>query len=155
MRHQRLQQILSIVAGLWVGGFITVGYLVTPSLFTTLGDRQVAGIVAGNLFRLEAYLSIALSLALMIVANFLVARGNYLFRRVRWILLAILACAIVAGLILIPWMSSLRDQANAEGISVMASSSASLFSSLHGVSSILYIIQSLFGIALLWRLSQK
>ena len=76
MRHQRLQQILSIVAGLWVGGFITVGYLVTPSLFTTLGDRQVAGIVAGNLFRLEAYLSIALSLALMIVANFLVARGN-------------------------------------------------------------------------------
>ena len=48
MQHQGLQRIFTIVAGLWVGGFVTVAYLVTPILFSTLGDRQVAGIVAGN-----------------------------------------------------------------------------------------------------------
>jgi len=47
------------------------------------------------------------------------------------------------------------DQANADSISVMASSSAALFSRLHGVSSSLFVIQSVLGIALLWRLTKK
>ena len=155
MQHLGLQRIFTIVAGLWVGGFVTVGYLVTPILFSTLGDRQVAGIVAGNIFRAEAYLSIALSFVLMLAANFLVSKGENAYRLIRWILLAMLACAIGAGLVLIPWMNSLRDQANAGSISVMASSSATLFSRLHGVSSSLFMIQSLLGITLLWRLNKK
>ncbi|MEI8077155.1 MAG: DUF4149 domain-containing protein [Betaproteobacteria bacterium] len=155
MQHQGLQRIFTIVAGLWVGGFVTVAYLVTPILFSTLGDRQVAGIVAGNIFRVEAYFSIALSLVLMVTANFLVSKGENAYRLIRWLLLAMLACAISAGLVLIPWMSSLRDQANADSISVMASSSAALFSRLHGVSSSLFVIQSVLGIALLWRLTKK
>ena len=155
MQHQGLQRIFTIVAGLWVGGFVTVAYLVTPILFSTLGDRQVAGIVAGNIFRVEAYFSIALSLVLMVTANFLVSKGENAYRLIRWLLLDMLACAISAGLVLIPWMSSLRDQANADSISVMASSSAALFSRLHGVSSSLFVIQSVLGIALLWRLTKK
>ena len=155
MQHQGLQRIFTIVAGLWVGGFVTVAYLVTPILFSTLGDRQVAGIVAGNIFRVEAYFSIALSLVLMVTANFLVSKGENAYRLIRWLLLVMLACAIGAGLVLIPWMSSLRDQANADSISVMASSSAALFSRLHGVSSSLFVIQSVLGIALLWRLTKK
>ncbi len=155
MQRLGLQRIFTVVAGLWVGGFMTVGYLVTPILFSALGDRQVAGIVAGNIFRAEAYLSIALSLTLMIAASFLVAKGAHSFRAIRWILLVILACAIGAGLVLIPWMSSLRDQANFVGISVMASSSAGLFSRLHGISSGLFMIQSLLGIALLWKVAKS
>ena len=111
--------------------------------------------VAGNIFRAEAYLSIALSFVLMLAANFLVSKGENAYRLIRWILLAMLACAIGAGLVLIPWMNSLRDQANADSISVMASSSATLFSRLHGVSSSLFMIQSLLGITLLWRLNKK
>ncbi len=155
MQSLGLQRILTVLAGLWVGGLITVGYIVTPMLFTTLGDRQVAGLVAGNIFRAEAYLSIAISLILMIAANFLISKGENAYRVIRWILLAMLACAIGAGLVLVPWMSSLRDQANASNISVMASSSATLFSRLHGISSILFVMQSLLGIALLWRLAKK
>ena len=155
MQDHGLQRIFTVIAGLWVGGFITVGFLVTPILFATLGDRQVAGIVAGNIFRAEAYLSIALSLALMIAANFFISKGDNAYRFMRWILLAMLACAIGAGLVLIPWMNSLRDQANADSISVMASSSAVLFSRLHSVSSVLFVIQSVLGIALLWRLTKK
>lgn len=155
MQYLGLQRILTVVAALWVGGFVAVAYVVTPILFSALGDRQVAGIVAGNIFRVEAYLSIAVSLTLMASSSFLVSKGINAFRQIRWVLLAMLACAIGAGLVLIPWMSSLRDQANAAGISIMASSSAALFSRLHGVSSSLFIIQSLLGIALLWKISKK
>lgn len=155
MQYHGLQRVFTVVAGLWVGGFVTVGYLVIPILFSVLGDRQVAGIVAGNIFQAEAYLSIAISLMLMIGANFLTSKNTNVYRPIRWILLAMLACAIGAGLILIPWMSSLRDQANADGISVMASSSAALFSSLHSVSSGLFLLQGVLGIALLWRLTKS
>ena len=155
MQDHGLQRIFTVIAGLWVGGFITVGCLVTPILFATLGDRQVAGIVAGNIFRAEANLSIVLSLVLMIATNFFISNGDNAYRFMRWILLAMLACAIGAGLVLIPWMNSLRDQANADSISVMASSSAVLFSRLHGVSSVLFVIQSVLGITLLWRLTKK
>ena len=91
----------------------------------------------------------------MIAVNFLVSKGINVYRPIRWLLLGMLSCAIGAGFVLIPWMSSLRDQANADSISVMASSSAALFSRLHGVSSSLFIIQSVLGIVLLWRLTKK
>ena len=52
MQYPGLQRIFTIVAALWIGGFVTVGYMVTPILFSTLGDRQVAGIVAGNILSL-------------------------------------------------------------------------------------------------------
>lgn len=154
MQYMGLQRLCTMLASLWVGGFITVGYLVTPILFSALGDRQVAGMVAGNLFRLEAYLSIALSVVLMLASNFLVFKGFNHFRAVRWILLGMLACALGAGFILMPWMSSLRDQALIEGLSVMASSSATLFSRLHGISSGVFIVQSILGVVLLWRLTK-
>ena len=37
---------------LWVGGMWAIGYLVAPVLFSSLGDRQLAGMVAGKLFAL-------------------------------------------------------------------------------------------------------
>ena len=154
MQYMGLQRLCTVLAGLWVGGFITIGYLVTPILFSALGDRQVAGMIAGNLFRLEAYLSVVLSVVLMLASNFLAFKGFDHFRVVRWILLGMLACAVGAGFILMPWMSSLRDQALIEGLSVMASSSAPLFSRLHGISSGVFIAQSILGIALAWRLTK-
>lgn len=153
--HLTSQRIFNLMAGLWVGGFITVGFIVAPVLFSALGDRQVAGMVAGSLFKIEANLSAGLAIALMVLANYLVRSGLNQFRIIRWILLGMLACAIGAAFILIPWMSSLKDQAMLVGMSVMESSWATLFTRLHQVSSGLYTIQSLLGIFLVWRLTQK
>ncbi len=150
-----LQRIFNLIAGLWVGSFITVGFIVTPILFSALGDRQVAGMVAGNLFKIEAHLSVGLSIALMVLANYLVHSGLNQFRRTRWILLGMLACAIAATFILIPWMSSLKDQAMLDGMSVMESSWATLFSQLHQASSGLFLIQSFLGIFLVWRITKN
>ena len=150
-----LQRLFSLVTGLWVGGLIAVGFLVTPILFSALGDRQVAGMVAGHLFRVEANLSVFLSVVLMILANVLVRQGNDQFRIARWTLLGMLACAISAAFILIPWMESVKDQALYVGMSVMESSFAELFTRLHNISSIVFSIQSLLGLFLAWNLTKK
>ena len=153
--HFTSQRLFSLMAGLWVGSFITIGFLVAPILFSALGDRQVAGMIAASLFKIEANISVGLSVVLMILANYLVRAGLNQFRIVRWILLGMLACAISAAFILIPWMSSLKEQAMLSGLFVMESSWAGLFTRLHQVSSGLYAIQSLLGIFLVWHLSKK
>jgi hypothetical protein len=148
------QRLFILVAGLWVGSLLTVGYLVAPAIFSTMTDRQAAGMVAGSIFKLEAYLSLTVCICLMVLANLLVNRGLYQFRTIRWILLAMLICSIAAVFILIPWMNALRDDALVQGTPVMLSPSATLFGRLHGVSSILFLLQSALGIFLVWRLSK-
>ena len=149
------QRIFILIAGLWVGSLLAVGYLVAPAIFSTMTDRQAAGMVAGSIFRLEAYLSLTVCIGLMVLANLLVNRGLNQFRLIRWLLLVMLLCSIAAAFVFIPWMNSLRDNALAQGMPVMLSPSATLFGRLHGASSILFMLQSVVGIALVWRLSKK
>jgi hypothetical protein len=155
MSNARTQRVFSVISGLWVGGFIAVGFLVVPLLFSSLGDRQVAGFVAASLFKMTAYIGVAVSGLLMVMANHLVRRGDRRYRLIRWILFGMLACAIGAAFIIIPWMNSLRDQALSAGLSVRESTNAVLFARLHGVSSTLFMIQSALGLILLWRATKN
>ena len=155
MWQLRTQRAFSFISGLWVGSFITVGFLVVPILFSTLGDRQVAGMVAASLFKATAYLGVALSSLLMLMANHLVKRGSNSYRLTRWILLGMLACALGSAFVIIPWMNSLRDQALYLGLSVRESSNAVVFNRLHGASSTIFMIQSLLGLVLVWRATKN
>jgi hypothetical protein len=149
------QRSFSLISGLWVGSFIAIGFLVVPVLFSSLGDRQVAGMVAANLFKTTAYIGVALSVLLMVMANYLVRRGEDYYRITRWILLGMLVCSVCAAFIIIPWMNALRDQALYSGLSVRESTNAALFSRLHGVSSTLFMIQAALGLALVWRATKN
>lgn len=149
------QRIFILIAGLWVGSLLTVGYLVAPAIFSTMTDRQAAGMVAGSIFRLEAYLSMIVCIGLMVLANLLVNRSLHQFKIIRWLLLAMLFCSVAAAFVFIPWMNAIRDNALAQGMPVMLSPSAILFGRLHGASSILFTIQSVLGIFLVWRLTKR
>ena len=153
--HLGAQRLFILIAALWVGSLLTVGYLVAPAIFSTMTDRQAAGMVAGSIFRIEAYLSLIVCIGLMVLSNLLVNRGLHQFRLIRWILLAMLLCSVAAAFIFIPWMNALRDNALAQGMPVMVSPSATLFGRLHGVSSILFMLQSVLGIFLVWRLTKR
>ena len=153
-KHIGAQRLFILIAGIWVGSILAVGYLVAPVIFSTLTDRQVAGMVAGSVFKAEAYLSILICIALMVLANLLVTRGLNQYRLIRLLLLGMLVCSSAASFILIPWLDTLRDQALLEGMPVMLSPSADLFRTLHGVSSVLFLIQSALGIYLVWRLTK-
>ena len=41
--HLGAQRLFILIAALWVGSLLTVGYLVAPAIFSTMTDRQAAG----------------------------------------------------------------------------------------------------------------
>lgn len=133
-----------LIATLWAGSLWTVGYLVAPTLFVTLSDRVLAGTVAGSLFRAEAWLSIACALALLALLQWgakEVEPGRR--RRLCALALAMLSCTLVLQFGIAPSMAALRE-AVAPG-AVMASGAHTRFGMLHGVSSTIYLIQSVLA----------
>lgn len=128
---------------LWVGGLWAIGYMAAPVLFASLGDRQLAGMVAGKLFALIAWGGLGSAAYLLV---FLLLRwGSGFFRRsVFWLvlLMALLAAASLFGIQ--PLMAQLK--ADALPREVMESVLRDRFATWHGVSSILYMVQSLLGL---------
>jgi len=114
---RRIADILHGVAlTLWVGGLWSIGYLVAPALFHSLGsDRQLAGQLAGQLFDL-----------------------------IGWVLILLFAVVGLFGVQ--PLLAQLK--ADALPREVMASVLRDRFAAWHGVSSVLYLLQSLFGLLL-------
>ena len=128
---------------LWVGGMWAIGYLVAPVLFASLGDRQMAGMIAGKLFALIGWVGLVSAAYLAI---FLIARcGGQVFRSgVFWLvlLMALLVAASQFGIQ--PLMAQLKAAALPR--EVMESVMRDRFSAWHGISSILYLLQSLLGL---------
>jgi hypothetical protein len=135
----------ALSVALWVGGMWTLGYVVVPTLFKVLPDRQLAGMVAGQLFTLLAYIGIACALYLLIYQLQQSGRAvlqNNIFR----VTAAMLLFVLIGQFILQPILADLKVQAFP--LDVMNSTFASRFKTWHVISEILYLIQSLLGIAL-------
>ena len=152
--HITAQRLFLFVFALWAGAMISIGYIVAPTIFATLSDSQVAGMVAGSLFRIEGVISLVLGAALMVFANLLVKRGLNAYRNVRWYLLGIVICSMAIAFVLQPMMNALREEALSKGFPVMLSPLAQTFGRLHGLSSVFYLLESLLGLVLLWRLTK-
>ena len=130
---------------LWVGGMWMLGYVVVPALFKFLPDRQLAGMVAGQLFTLLAYIGIACALYLLLYQlrrSGIAALRNFTFR----ITASMLLLVLIGQFALQPILADLKVQALP--LDVMNSTLAAQFKTWHAVSSILFLIQSLLGIAL-------
>lgn len=127
-----------ILLTIWVGGMWTVGYIVAPVLFQLL-DKAVAGNVAGQLFSIISYVGIFSAIALIIN---IVVQSGFSFRH--WQLLTIigmLVLVIIGQFVLQPMMAELK----AAGISA---ENRAQFGRLHGIASVLFLINSLAGLAL-------
>lgn len=146
-----LLRVRLLLATLWVGSLWTVGYLVAPTLFATLADRALAGTIAGSMFRIEAWLSIACAIALIVLIQLTTNREDAV-RRKSWMILiaAMLTCTLASHFGLQPYMAALRETAGAGG--VMMSEARTQFGILHGISSAIYLIESLLGAALILKL---
>jgi hypothetical protein len=139
-----------LIATLWVGSLWAIGYLAAPTLFATLYDRVLAGTIAGSLFRAESWLSVicgALLLSLKKLQDRHALPGK---RQGVLLIVAMLACTIVGYFCLQPFMAALREAAGPTG--VMAPDAKLQFAVLHGVSSGLYMIESLLGAALILKM---
>ncbi|HEX7913522.1 MAG TPA: DUF4149 domain-containing protein [Paraburkholderia sp.] len=144
----RFFRLLTVV---WVGSLLTIGYAAAPVLFTSL-DRISAGAVAAQLFRIEGVLGAVCGILLLGLANVLVRRGGHAYRRLRWLIAAMLVCVLVGYFALQPFMNAMRIAALEAGSDVGHSAYAARFGILHGVSSLFYLVESLLGVALVWKL---
>jgi len=127
---------------LWVGGMWIIGYLVTPILFKTLDNRQIAGELAGYFFKYISIIGLVCGLLLLIGA-IVVARSESLKRWRIWLLLIMIVLTATGLFVLQPMMQTLKAQGLVEG-----SEQAIQFGRLHGISSVLFLITSIFGLLL-------
>ena len=147
----RMLRAARLIAALWVGSLWTVGYLVAPTLFATLADRVQAGTIAGSMFRVEAWLSIFCAVLLIVLLKLHAPASSS--RRLKFLpalILGMLACTLVSHFGLQPLMAALREAAGPA--SMMAPDVKMQFGILHGISSAIYLIESLLGVALLLAL---
>jgi hypothetical protein len=131
------------VLTLWVGGLWAIGYLVAPVLFASLGDRQLAGVIAGKLFALIGWVGLGSTACLL---AFLVSRwrGQVFGQAVFWLVLAMALLTLVSLFGIQPLMLQLKAQALPHD--VMESVLRDRFVTWHGISSILYLLQSMLGL---------
>lgn len=128
-----------ILLTLWVGGMWAIGYIVAPTLFSLL-EKSVAGNVAGQLFTIMSYVGLVCGSLLLIgvVSRFGIEVSRYW---VFWVLLVMILIILISQFVLQPMMAELK----AVGISDL---NRSEFGKLHGIASVLFLINSLAGLAL-------
>lgn len=142
---KRLPDLLAAWAlALWVGGLWAVGYLAAPTLFYNLDDRMLAGMLAGKMFSHIAWVGLACGGWLLI---FRLGRlgGAALKQGFFWIVLVMLLLSLAQQFGIQPVLQQLKDQAMPKD--VMETLFRDRFAAWHGVSSAVYLIQSLLGLA--------
>ena len=141
------ERVRVLTAALWAGSLWTVGYLVAPLLFATLPDRATAGNTAGSVFLVEAWLSVFCAVVLIVTEMSTAKDSNALGRKCRlWLVPGMLGCTVVGYFGLHPFMAAIREAAGAGA--AMDAGASTRFAVLHGISSVLYLIQSLLAVVL-------
>ena len=144
-------KLASLLVAAWVGGIWAVGYLAVPVLFYGQPDRQLAGMLAGQMFTLVNYLGLACG-AYLLAWQFGTA-GRASFRQALFRIVAVmLLITVVLQFGFQPVMAGLKLKALP--LDVMHSTYAGQFRMLHGMSSIFYLIQSLLGMFLVIRFTK-
>jgi len=143
-----------LVTALWAGSLWTTGYLVAPTLFATLADRIQAGTIAGNVFRTEAWVSLACGaiLLLLLSASPVDESEHGIMRKVRTsrsktaiIISMMMLCTAVSYFGLQPVMAGLRSGGLAD------EAARSQFGVLHAIASGIFLVQSLLAVWLVVR----
>ncbi|HEY8354180.1 MAG TPA: DUF4149 domain-containing protein [Methylophilaceae bacterium] len=137
-----------LVVTAWVGALWSIGYLAAPTLFSMLEDRQLAGMLAGRMFTLVAYVGIGAAFYLML--HRIIRYGTGALRQgFFWIVLVMLLLVLAGHFGIQPLLASLKAQA--WPADVMQSIFADRFRTWHGVASIAYLIESLLGLVLVLK----
>ena len=137
-----------IVITLWVGALWAIGYLAAPTLFHALSDRQLAGMLAGKMFTLVAYVGMGSAFYLLIQRLARHGTGS-LKQGYFWLVVAMLLLTLAGHFGIQPIIAELK--ALAMPADVMHSMFADRFKTWHGVASIAYLIENLLGVMLVLK----
>lgn len=143
-----MERIQACLAGLWAGVVIGVGGIAAPSLFLAL-DRAQAGKGAGQVFAIEARVSLALAIVLFLLerrrsgAAVEQGRGRSVMTPEILLILAALFFTVFGYFALQPMMAA----AKAGQLTPLS------FGAVHGLSAAMFWLKGLALVTLTWRLS--
>ncbi len=126
-----------LVVTLWAGSLWTIGYLVAPTLFGTLHDRVLAGVIAGSMFTTGAWVSLACGVAtlgLLAVSKDVTDQRRKTLYIIAGVMLVFL---VVNHFGLRPVMAEVKETGD-----------KARFGMLHGVSMVMYLVQSVLAVFL-------
>ncbi len=130
-----------ILLTLWVGALWAIGYIAVPLLFGNLDDRQLAGMLAGKMFTAVSYIGLFCAVVLLFS---LFRRAVHIQQELSfWLLLFMLILIIAGEFVIQPQMAQLKLQGLKDG-----SEAAVQFGRLHGIASVMYMLNSLTGLIL-------
>ena len=143
-----LSRLQSLLAALWGGFLLCVAFAAAPGAFAVL-ERAAAGRMVARLFGVEAQVSLAVALVLMLLERRLArdaaeaGRAGPVFSAEVLLPAVALFCTVAGYYGLQPLMADAR--AGAAGAS---------FAALHGASLAFFGVKGLVVLALAWRLSR-
>ena len=143
-----LQRLARLLAGLWAGLLVGLGAIGAPAGFAVT-TVEIAGRTAGRMFAIEAHVSLAVAVILLLLNRKTVlaepdqpptpALSTNLL-----LVLGTLFCTIVGYFVLQPMMAAAR-----------AGEGSLSFGALHGLSAGLFALKGLLVLALAWRLTAR
>ena len=139
-----------LVAVFWAGSLWTIGYLVAPTLFATLHDSVLAGTIVGSLLKSEAWVAIICAALLFILVNTARSVEAVYKRRLNMLIALMVVCALAIYLGVQPAMAALKEAAGA--VPMSQSPQWTQFAILHGVSQLLYVMESVLAALLVIRM---
>ena len=138
-----------LMASAWVGGMWMAGYIAAPVLFQTLTDKSLAGLLAGKLFAVTAYMGMVCAVYLLVYV-YATSVKRLLRRGIFWIIVSMLLIILLGQFGIQPQLAELKAQALP--LYVMDSPYAGSFRLWHGVASMAYLVQSVLGAVLLLKM---
>ncbi len=145
-------QIASLAITAWVGGLWAIGYIAVSILFRAQPDKQLAGMLSGQMLMMMGYIGIVCGSYLLLYR--LAKSGKAAVREwAFWLVAAMLAITLLLQFGIYPLMAEIKLQAHSPD--VMQSALAPRFKMWHGISSILYLVESLLGAALIIKSLRK
>ena len=141
-------RVQALLAALWGGFLLCVAFAAAPSAFAVL-EKTNAGLFVGRLFSIEAQVSLATALILMLLERRLArdaveaGAASNAFSMTLLLPAVALFCTIAGYYGLQPLMADARSGAGVAS-----------FAALHGASLALFGVKGLAVLALAWRLSR-
>jgi hypothetical protein len=145
------EYLFALALTLWVGALWSIGYISAPVLFAAVADTGFAGTLAGKQFAIVAWLGIGCGGYLL--AYLLFRDGLKAFKSVLlWLIILMLLLTIAGHFGVTPIVEKLRLDPARE---MLESVVRSRFATWHGIASVLWMIQSVLGMALVTQVIRK
>lgn len=143
-----LQRLRKLLAGLWAGLLVGLGAVGAPAGFAVT-TVEIAGRAAGRMFAIEAYVSLAVAMLLLLLTRRAVPTDPDQppvpsLNTDLLLLLGTLFCTIVGYFVLQPMMVAAR-----------AGEGSLSFGALHGLSAGFFALKGLLVLVLAWRLTAR